>query len=320
MKDAAAPHHQPLAPPDVDESSMAGTSSSESSDEEVLEIKWSMHNGVWTEQKPGINGYYKSIWNAELGRYAGEVWVWHEPTDAPWVPMSDQIPNLPENDPEDESAAESESGQEWQEQLDYQAQEMLFWDSETKVRVRSVGPTSYETYQLQNMSYLPENFNAKVKKILSHFGNPTGTWNTTKALLTHFRENECRNYAQGQMIPVSTPMFTVCKHMLVSQWAMLWPEFKDLRKEVKQDEEGVFCDCFPATALMPHLCVHKSLSQQQMTSGNGPMFVMDTLLCKVAVAKSKQTLEGYLTVDKATMCSCSPVSTFGPWGHVYLWK
>lgn len=43
-------------------------------------------------------------------------------------------------------------------------------------------------------------------------------------------------------------------------------------------------------------------------------------LCKVAVAKSKQTLEAYLAVDKATMCKCSPVSTFGPWGHVYLWK
>jgi len=165
---------------------------------------------------------------------------------------------------------------EWQSQLEYQGQEMLFWESETKVRVRSVGPTAYERHQLENM-VVPREFTSKIKKILNHFGNPNGTWNTTKALVTYFRQHECRNYARGQMVPVSSAMFTVFKHMLVSNWALLWPEFKDLRKEVKQPQEGIFCDCLPCTALMPFLCIHSKVSQQQMCNGNGPMHIMDTL-------------------------------------------
>ena len=154
---------------------------------------------------------------------------------------------------------------------------MLFWESETKVRVRSVGPTSFERHQLQNMG-LPKDLTPKVRKILEHFGKGQGTWHTTKALVAHFRLHQCKDYVKGQMVPVSSPMFTVFKHMLVSYWAMLWPEeFQDLRKGTKQDEEGVFCDCLPATALMPYLCIHAKVAQQQMTSGNGPMHIMDNL-------------------------------------------
>ncbi|CAL1147738.1 unnamed protein product, partial [Cladocopium goreaui] len=177
------------------------------------------------------------------------------------------VPHQPPPPSEDESSMGGmtssedsyvENELEWQSQLEYQGQEMLFWESETKVRVRSVGPTAYERHQLENM-VVPREFTSKIKKILNHFGNPNGTWNTTKALVTYFRQHECRNYARGQMVPVSSAMFTVFKHMLVSNWALLWPEFKDLR------------------------------------------------LCKVAVAKSKQTLEAYLAVDKEQQVAGVPM-------------
>ena len=101
---------QPAPPADVDEISMGDTSSD--SDESML-CQWGWHNGEWKEQKPGINGYYMSKWNHELGRFAEDEWVWHEPsTDAP-EPLPAQIPNLPDHDPEDDpedDSDEDESG------------------------------------------------------------------------------------------------------------------------------------------------------------------------------------------------------------------
>ena len=113
--DAPAPvPHQP-PPPCEDESSMGGMTSSEDS---YVENEWGWHSGEWKEQKPGVNGWYHSKWNQQLGSYdPNPVWVWHESMDDPStdtidvpMPWPEQIPNLPAHDPEDDSAYESESG------------------------------------------------------------------------------------------------------------------------------------------------------------------------------------------------------------------
>ena len=112
--DQSAPVPPQLPPyaetPECDNSSMGGTSSGSGDDEEdsMLVGQWVLQNGVWEEQKPGINGWYRYTWNPALGKCDNEpVWVWHEPMPQEAFPARN--PDLPDHDPEDVMSADDES-------------------------------------------------------------------------------------------------------------------------------------------------------------------------------------------------------------------
>lgn len=128
-------------------------------------------------------------------------------------------------------------------------QRQQFWKGEWQSRACNAALTPLELSNLQGLAAVNDgNINpSDVRKVLKFFGQPVGGGAAARRLLHLLAQREHVGF--GEKVLVTGMMFSLCKHLLLSERA----------SNPILDEGGrvLGCSCMPATFFMPEGCVHR---------------------------------------------------------------
>lgn len=125
-----------------------------------------------------------------------------------------------------------------------------FWMIEVKARVLNGHMTPYERYCLEQLPGLPPVCQSDLKKVIRNFGRPIGATAPCRRLIKYLAHTQGRMRI-GQLVSVKSPLFTLCKHQLISD-----------RSQTEELDEGPLvhgCSCLAKTYFQPEGCRHKLL-------------------------------------------------------------
>ena len=131
----------------------------------------------------------------------------------------------------------------------------VFWQSEEQSRLRNSSLTPMEGHVVSTLGW-HERAKPNVNRFLANFGAKKGAGTACKALLAV--QIAATKPVPGQVCSMRSPEFTLCKHLLISNWKGIG--FPD----IEQPNNLVKCYCAPRTSFMPAGCMHK---RDALTSG-----------------------------------------------------
>ena len=134
-----------------------------------------------------------------------------------------------------------------------QQQHEHFWEVEKNARLLNAAMTPYEAYSLKNLHMQNYAFRCTAqdaRKVIQFFGQSHGAGAASRRLLKELAISH--NLQIGDQVAVTSPMWTLCKHLLLQDRAT--------EPNVVEDDKCMGCSCISASYFMVQGCKHQGVA------------------------------------------------------------